>query len=381
MSQQYCYYVVVEAILQSLLIYARITIKAPGIITHKKVLGNFFIGITMGIAHENISLNIRVILFFCLIQVTLLLNPRERLMAINLLRIGTGGETGVYYPVGKLIARGIAHKAQEKNSPLAVYIAVAQNSAGSVENVRAISSKEVEAGLVQADIAAFAYGGDKAFANISDASSIRAIASLYSEKFQIVVRKDAKIGSFEDLKGKRISIDEEGSGTLAVMRIVLDAYGMKESDLLPLYLKPVFTQDKMSNGQLDGFVMMAGAPMAAITQLKEVGVNLLPIDDSIASNIHQQYPYLFPGEIDNQVYAGIPETPTLEVYALFVVHKDMPEETAYAITESLFSKETSELMREGHPQGKSITLKTSLNGISIPLHPGADRFYREHKVH
>lgn len=325
------------------------------------------------------SSNFSIFSFF-LIQVTLLLCLSGQLFAMNLLRIGTGGETGVYYPIGKLIAQGITNQGQDQGSSLLGIIGVAQNSAGSISNVQAIINKEVEAGLVQADIAAFAFAGEKSFSSTKDTSSLRAIASLYPEKFQIVVRKDARIDSFENLKDKRISIDEEGSGTLAVMRILLAAYGMKEDEMQPLYLKPVFTQNKIINHQLDGFVMMAGTPMAAVSKLYEEGITLVSIDKRVAAKISQQYPYLFPGKIEESVYEGIPETTTLEVYALLAVHKDMPEETAYAITEALFSKETTRLLQEGHPQGSSVTLETALNGISIPLHPGADRFYREHNV-
>lgn len=335
---------------------------------------------TMSSLHEKAQLSTFAFYYFFLVQLALLSCLSDQLMAMNLLRIGTGGETGVYYPIGRLIAQGITNQGQDPGSPLGGIIGVPQNSAGSISNVLAIANKEVEAGLVQADIAAFALAGEMFFSSTKDTSSIRAIASLYPEKFQIVVRKEANIDSFEKLKDKRISIDEEGSGTLAVMRIILAAYGMKEDEMQPLYLKPVFTQNKIINHQLDGFVMMAGAPMAAVTKLNKEGITLVPIDKRVVAKVSQQYPYLFPGKIEESVYEGIPETTTLEVYALLAVHKDMPEETAYAITESLFSQETTSLLQKGHAQGSSVTLDTALNGISIPLHPGADRFYHEHNV-
>ena len=301
--------------------------------------------------------------------------------AMKPFRIGTGGKTGVYYPIGKLIAMGLTLQAQQQgSSPLQGYIGVAQNSAGSIENVQGIIDNEIEAGLVQADVAAFTYEGATTSKNSKQASSIRAIASLYAEKFQIVVRKDAGIQSFYDLKGKNISVDELGSGTLSVMRIVLEAHDMTENDLIPLYLKPVFTHEKIKSGQLQGFVMMAGAPMTAVTELHDTGITLVPVAPPIAARIYRQYPYLFPGTIKANVYPGIPATPTIEVYAILVVNEVMPEETAYAITEMLFSDETSRLLHDNHAQGKAITLETALDGISIPLHPGARRFYRERKM-
>ena len=301
--------------------------------------------------------------------------------AMKPFRIGTGGKTGVYYPVGKLIAMGLTRYAeQQDHSPLNGFIGVAQNSAGSIENAQGIISSELEAGLVQADIAAAVYRGEGNEKPSPSSSSIRAIASLYAEKFQIVVRNDAGVRNFFDLTGKSISIDEPGSGTLSVMRIILEAHGMKETDLDPFYLKPVFTQDKIEAGRIEGFVMMAGAPMEAVTELQATGVSLVPIEPAVAARIYRQYPYLFPGTIEADVYPGIPATPTVEVYALLVVNERMTDETAYALTEMLFSDMTSRLLHDENIQARAITLDTALNGVSIPLHPGARTFYSDRKM-
>jgi len=183
-----------------------------------------------------------------------------------------------------------------------------------------------------------------------------------------------------DLRGKRISVDEIGSGTLSVMRIVLKAHGLSEKDLSPVYLKPVFTHDKMVKGDLQGFVMMAGAPMEAVTQLYDIGISLVPIAPEMALRISSRFPYLIPGKIPAGVYSGIPDTPTVQVHALLVVSATMHEDLVYQATASLWSERTLSLLKRGHPQGKSITPQTALVGISIPLHPGAERFYREHRM-
>jgi uncharacterized protein len=302
----------------------------------------------------------------------------------RLFRIGTGGFTGVYYPIGKLIAKGLTTPSKEKKDlttgvqGVPGYIGVAQNSAGSIENVRAVASGEIEAGLVQADIASWAFHGEHAFSGDESVRVVRAVASLYPEKFQIVTRNDANIHNVSDLRGKHISLDEVGSGTLSVMRIVLEAHGLSEKDLLPVYLKPVFTFDKMVNNELQGFVMMAGAPMEAVTKLSDIGVSLVPIMPQMASRINKEFPYLVPAQIRADIYPGIPDTPTLQVYALLLVSSSMDENLVYQVTAALWSKRTHTLLERGHPQGKSISLKTALTGVSIPLHPGAERFYREH---
>ena len=302
----------------------------------------------------------------------------------GLFRIGTGGQTGVYYPIGKIIAQGITSedsfgkpiKPGENGVP--GYIGVAQLSAGSIDNVHRMANGEIEAGLVQADVAAWAFQADHVFKGNDKARAVRAIASLYPEKFQIVTRSDADIRNVDGLRGKHIAIDEIGSGTLAIMRIVLEAHGMSERDLLPVYLKPVFTHDKMISGEIQGFVMMAGAPMDAISQLLSVGISLVPISQEKASRIEARYPYLVPGHIPSGVYPSIPQVSTIQVHALLVVNETIDETLAYQITAALWSQRTLSMLKEGHPQGKSITPLTAFTGVSIPLHPGAKKYYQEH---
>ncbi len=313
----------------------------------------------------------------------LLVFPATIIGETHLFRIGTGGRTGVYYPIGKLIAMGLTGVAGEGKSADAPilgvpgYIGVAQNSAGSVENVRAVAAGRTEAGLVQADVAAWAFRAEHVFSGNENVGTVRAVASLYPEKLQIVTRKDAKVEKFTDLRGKRISIDEIGSGTLAVMRIALQAHGLTEKDLQPVYLKPVFTHDKMVSGNLQGFVMMAGHPMEAVTQLADSGITLVPIARPTALKITHQFPYLVPGEIPAGVYDGVAATPTLQVHALLVVSSALSEDLVYQVSKALWQARTLSLLKKGHPQGREITLETALKGVSIPLHPGAERFYRE----
>lgn len=333
------------------------------------------------------ALKLKGIRFFFLVTMTAFITPFlcRASDAPCLFRIGTGGLTGVYYPIGKIIALGVTdHFASDRFVPTDANkspkcIGVAQNSAGSVENVRDVVVGEIEAGLVQADVAAWAFQTQQDFKNNNNARNIRAIAALYSEKFQIVTRRDANIGSVQELRGKRISVDEIGSGTLAVMRIVLEAHNMTENDLRPVYLKPIFTHDKIVKGELQGFVLMAGAPATAITKLTSLGVSLTPIAPDAAARIHKRYLHLTPAIIPDNVYSGVPATPTIQVYALLVVSAQSDAALIYHITAALWSKHTLALLKKGHPMGKAITPETALEGVSIPLHPGAAKYYQEHQ--
>lgn len=342
--------------------------------THQKRLGLWrTLTIDTAKLHFDES-RIAAFLFILMLSAALITTTPTSPGATNLFRIGTGGLTGVYFPIGKLIAEGLTGTG---TGGVPGYIGVAQNSAGSIENVRTVIAGEIEAGLVQADVAAWAFHAEQVFSGNEDARALRAVASLYPEKFQIVTRRDADIHSISNLRGKKISIDEIGSGTLAVMRIVLNAHGLSEKDLQPIYLKPVFTYDKMVKGDLQGFVMMAGAPMKAVTELSDIGISLIPVAPDKARTISAQYPYLVPGTIPANVYKGVPETPTIQVHALLVVSAAMPETIVYQVTKALWSERTLALLRTGHAQGRSINLETALEGLSLPLHTGAEKYYRE----
>lgn len=292
---------------------------------------------------------------------------------IPLIRIGTGGLMGVYYPVGRALAMGFS-----STGTAAGRVAVAQTSGGSVANVRALANEEIEAALVQADVAFQARQGTGPFSS-KKKIPLKAIASLYPEQLQILVRREANIRRFKDLKRKAVSLDESGSGTLAVMRIALEFHGLKETDLDPVYLKPEFTIERLARGQLDGICLMSGTPAQAIVEIMDPGFTLVPIDSGVAAAIHREHPYFLPGVIPEGVYPGIPETPTLEVYALLLVREDIDADLVYDLTRTLWSDKTRELLRQAHPLGHAVTMHTALHGLTVALHPGAIRFYRQQK--
>jgi TRAP transporter TAXI family solute receptor len=300
----------------------------------------------------------------------------------RLFRIGTGGAQGTYFPIGTLIARGISDRdpSCRENPPCGVpdVLAVAQQSNGSVSNVEAISAGVLEAGLVQADVAHWAYTGTGVFAEKERRADIRAIASLYRESVHLVVRRNGGMEAMKDLAGRRISLDEPGSGTLVDARIVLDAHGLEERDLNPVYIKPQHAAEKLTEGMLDGFFIVAGFPTKSVMELtSRNAATLMPIDRETARRIQRIYPFLTPSVIPADTYPGVPDTGTLSVFAQFLVSAQLSDEVAYMITRELWSERTKKLLTEGHPKGREIRLESALQGVPIPLHPGAEKFYRE----
>lgn len=286
-------------------------------------------------------------------------------------RIATGGTAGTYYPIGGLIANAVSTPPQ--------LILTAQASNGSVANVNGINSGAVESGFSQADVAYWAYSGTGLFEGRGKMEDLRLIANLYPESIHLVAAKSANIQSLADLKGKRVSIDEPGSGTQVDAKIILAAAGVTERDIKAEYLKPNQAAEKMRDGGLDAFIFIGGYPASAITELAATGggVTIVPITGAIAQKIISDYSFFSADTIPENTYKDVGRTPTLAVGAQWVTSAKVSDATIYAVTKGLWSDKTRAALDAGHAKGKAIQLQNALAGASIPIHEGAKRFYRE----
>lgn len=286
-------------------------------------------------------------------------------------RIGTGGTAGTYYPVGGMIANAVSQNTK--------IVATAQASNGSVGNVNGIAGGAMEAGFSQSDVATWAQTGTGIWEGKPAISGLRAIANLYPESLHIVVKKGAGIKSVADLKGKRVALDEPGSGTLVNARVVLAAYGITEKDLKPEYIKPNQAGDKMKDGALDAFFFTGGAPAGAIAELASsgAGIDLLPIDGPQADALRKSSPFFAVDNIPAETYKGVGAVKTLAVGAQLVTSDKADTETVYQFTKAMYGDAAQKLLQAGHAKGKYITVKNAVQGVGIPFHPGATKFYKE----
>ncbi|WP_342642791.1 TAXI family TRAP transporter solute-binding subunit [Rhodoligotrophos ferricapiens] len=290
-------------------------------------------------------------------------------------RIGTGGTAGTYYPIGGLIANAISATSGHGVEGL---VATAVSSNGSVANINAIQAGSMESGFTQSDVAYWAHTGTGLYEGKPKVEDLRLIATLYPETIHIVARKDANIKSVADLKGKRVSIDEPGSGTIVDARIVLAAYGLTEKDIQPEYLKPGPAGDRLRDNSLDAYFFVGGYPTGAISELAtSSGISLVPIDGEGAKKLLEQYSFFSEDTVPANTYTGVGETKTLAVAAQWVTSAKQPEELVYNITKALWSDATRKELDAGHAKGKMITLQNATTSLGIPLHPGAERFYKE----
>ncbi len=302
-------------------------------------------------------------------------------------RIGTGGAGGTYFPIGGTIANGISAppgaRPCDKGGQCGVpgLIAIAQSTTASVFNNAAVQNGELEAGLAAADVTRSMYLGQGKFDG-KPHPKLRIIANLFPEDLHLVLPKGKKINDLGDLKGQRVGIAQAGSGTQVAVLQMLDAWGINRDNIDEAELNNSQSAERLADGQLDGYFYAAGWPVAAMVQLASLkGMELHSFSDADLKKINEVIPAYIPSQIPAGVYEGVDYvTKTPAVSALLVVSSDLSEELVYGITKAMWNKNTRKLLDNGHAKGKQITAETALDGISalgVPLHPGAEKFYRE----
>ncbi|MGQ0584204.1 MAG: TAXI family TRAP transporter solute-binding subunit [Reyranella sp.] len=303
---------------------------------------------------------------------------------ITFFRIGTGATAGTYFPIGGLIANAISNPpgsracADGGSCGVQGLVASAVASNGSVANVGAIASGSMQSAFIQSDVAFWGYTGTGIYEGRPKVDTLRAIANLYPESFQLVARKGAGIKTIMDLKGKRVSLDEPGSGTLVDARLIFAAYGLTEKDVKAEYLKPQQAADKLKEGALDAFFNVSGWPQAAISELAATtGVDLVPIDGPEAGKLIKEHAFFAADEIPDSAYKNVTGVKTVSVNAIWATSSKLPDALIYAITTALWNPSTRKLLDSGHSKGRAIKLETALDGLGIPLHAGAEKFYKE----
>lgn len=288
--------------------------------------------------------------------------------------IGTGGVTGVYYPAGGAICRLVNRDRATHGIRCGV-----ESTGGSVFNVNAIRSGELEFGVAQSDIQFHAVNGSAQFAEGGAFDGLRAVFSLHPEPFTVVARADSGISSFEDLRGKRVNIGNPGSGQRATMDVVLAAMGWTVDDFaVASELPPAEQAAALCDNNVDAMVYTVGHPSGAIqeatTACDTVLVNVTgpEIEALIAAN-----PYYRVATIPGGMYRGTDsDVTTFGVGATFVTGADIPEEVVYQVTRAVF--ENLDQFRALHPALANLDpAQMVTDGLSAPLHDGAARYYRE----
>ncbi len=288
--------------------------------------------------------------------------------------IGSGSTTGVYYPVAVGMAKIINDAGLEVR-------ANARSTGGSVYNVGALEQGELQMALAQNDIAYYAYNGIvvEAFKD-KPARKLRGLATLYPEPVHLLARKASGIRRVPDLKGKRVYVGDVGSGVEQNAKQVLEAYGLSFEDLGQVVRGQAGQAAQLlQDGRIDAMFYTVGIGAAAIQQAAlTTEIVVVPIElDKIAS-LRQKYPFYAQAVIPSGVYRGVDvAVPTVTVKAMLVASSDLPEEAVYRVVKLLFEEKLAEFQAIHANLKNHFRLEKALDGMPIPLHPGAYRFYRE----
>ncbi|MCA0761347.1 TAXI family TRAP transporter solute-binding subunit [Vibrio vulnificus] len=294
--------------------------------------------------------------------------------AQEFITIGTGSVTGVYYPTGGAICKLVNKDRKDHNIRCSV-----ESTGGSIYNVNTIRSGELDFGIVQSDWQYHGYKGTSKFEEQGPYTKLRAMFSLHTEPFNIIARSDAGIDKLEDLKGKRVNIGNPGSGDHATMSVVMDAMGWNnDSFKLASELKGSERSQALCDNKIDAFIYMVGHPNGSIKEAttscdaKLVSVTGPQIDKIVADN-----PYYAYSTVPAGMYRGTDkDVKSFGVAATLVTTADVSDDVAYNVAKAVF--ENFDTFKRLHPAFATLKKEDMVSaGISIPLHPGAVKYYKE----
>lgn len=282
--------------------------------------------------------------------------------------LASGGTSGTYYGFSGVIA-------QTLNASLKDVLNIKVESTGaSKANVQLVDAGESQIAILQNDVMTYAYQATDMFAGSKPVTSFSAIGSCYPETVQIIANK--KINSIEELRGKKVSVGDAGSGTEFNAKQILEIYGMDiDKDIAKNNQSFGDSSDAIKNGTIDAAFVTAGHPTVAITELaSSYDFNILSVDDAHASALIAKYPFYSKVAVPGGTYGPVPnDVNTVAVMATFIASNDLDENVVYQFTKALFEQKGD----FQHAKAAELDPKTGVSGIGIPFHPGAEKYYKE----
>ncbi len=300
----------------------------------------------------------------------------------KVIRIGAGPTGGTDFPFGGLVANAISNPPGSRdcdrggNCGVPGLIAVAQTSADVADNLKAVSRGDLEMGLAQADIAAWATQGTAAYGDQEPLANLRLLARLYPENVHLIVRKDSPIKEIADLKGKKVAMGPENSGTSATAKLILSVYGVKWSSVKVVNMEFSALANALAANTIDAAFMVSGAPTLAIEDIAaRTPIKLVPITGPAAEKLEQVFPFYSRGVIPAGTYAGQMAVETLDVSSVLLSRDTMNPDLAFGIARAIWHERNVALFRAGHPRGKLMDKTLAAEDIGVPVQTGADRYY------
>ena len=288
--------------------------------------------------------------------------------------IGTGGVTGVYYPTGGAICRLVNKNRKEHGIRCSV-----ESTGGSVYNINTIRAGELEFGVAQSDWQYHAYNGTSKFEDQGAFEGLRAVFSVHPEPFTVVARADSGIKTFEDLKGKRVNVGNPGSGQRGTMEVLMAEMGWSMDDFaLASELKAAEQSQALCDNKIDAMVYTVGHPSGSIQEATTACDSVLvEVSGAAVDKLVSENAYYRTATVPGGMYRGSDEdTMTFGVGATFVSSADVGEDVVYEVVKAVF--ENFEDFKKLHPAFANLKESEMIaDGLSAPLHPGAEKYYKE----
>lgn len=284
--------------------------------------------------------------------------------------IGTGGKTGVYYPVGVALC-DIVNRGRADNG----LTCRVESTGGSVDNIQKIQDGELNFGIVQSDILYYAVNGFGPFKDRGADAQLRAVVSLHTEAFTVLARADAGIRTFDDLKGKRVNIGNPGSGQHTFMELFMKVKGWGADVFASTMELPADEQAAaLCEGKVDAVVFVVGHPNAAIKNAATACETVLvDVHGPAVHKLLDTYPYFVQAVIPGRKYPGAPaSTPTFGVSAVLVTPAKTLDKAVLALTRTIFNSFSD--LKFSHPALFALTPAAMAGETTAPMHPGAARF-------
>jgi len=306
--------------------------------------------------------------FGILALAVLLLLPAAGQAASKQMTIGTASMGGAYYPVGT----GIASLINKYVPGTDVRVEV---TGGAVENPRLVGGGKTDLGIANTSTGYFALKGMKPYPK---ALPIRALAYMYPSTLHMVTRKDFDVQTLMDLKGRRVAVGPAAGGTISLLRRLLSSIDMSVKDLKPSYISYKDGSLALQDGNLEASILLAGAPTSAVLELSvRTPIRFLHIDEAAVQKFLKEFPYYVRVVIPQSYYKTDSDVLSVGAGNLLIVNEAMSDDLAYKITAALYNHVGE--FQKVHPATKVVSLQTAPNAV-IPLHPGAERYYREKGV-
>ncbi len=303
------------------------------------------------------------------------LNACGNKSGLKFLTIGTGGVTGVYYPTGGAIARMVNQKQE-----IYKIRATAEATSGSVYNINAVLSGDLDLGVAQSDRQYQAAKGLAEWGKRGPQKNLRAVFSIHPESVTLVVSEKSGIKSIKDIKGKKVNLGNPGSGHLQNSRDALAAFGITEKEINAEYIKAVEAAGLLQDERIDAFFYTVGHPNGSIKEATSgrIKVRIIELSKPTLKDFYKKFPYYAPSVIPGHHYPNAANRKNIKsfgVRATLVTSARADNKIIYAVVKEVFGNLSE--FKKLHPAYEGLTAPDMLKGLTAPIHPGALKYYRE----